>query len=105
MIFDAWGKMEHSDIRRLLKKGGTYASPLIMPTSFFSALFFRLAYGKKFTSSNMRSRPEDYAEIEKLFSERKLRPVIENRFPLEHADEAFDMTENGKPRGKVIVVV
>ena len=104
-IFDAFGKMDYSDVRRLLKRGGTYASPLFFPNSYFSALWTKLIYGKKLTSANMRYLPEDYAEIEKLFAEKKLKPVIENRFPLEKTGGAFDVAENGKPRGKVIVYV
>jgi NADPH:quinone reductase-like Zn-dependent oxidoreductase len=72
---------------------------------FFSALFVRLAYGRKLTSSNLRSRPEDIKEIENLFHEKKLYPVIENYFTLEKAGEAFQLAERGKPRGKIIVRV
>jgi NADPH:quinone reductase-like Zn-dependent oxidoreductase len=104
-IFDAWGKMKHKDACRLLKRKGVYASTLFMPWSVFSSTFIKLVYGKKLTSSNIRSRPEDYEEIERLFREKKLRPVIESRFTLERAAEAFEMAENGKPRGKVIITV
>jgi NADPH:quinone reductase-like Zn-dependent oxidoreductase len=104
-IFDAFGKMDYSDVRRLLKRGGTYASPLFFPNSYFSALWSKVIYGKKLTSANMRALPEDFSEIEKLFTEKKLKPVIENRFPLEKTGEAFNTAENGKPRGKVIVYI
>jgi NADPH:quinone reductase-like Zn-dependent oxidoreductase len=104
-ILDAWGKMSYKDVTRLLKKNGIYASPLFMFPSVFKGFWVRIVFGKTMTSSNMRNRPEDYDELEKLFSEKKLRPVIENRFPLEKAGDAFDMAENGRPRGKVIVNV
>jgi NADPH:quinone reductase-like Zn-dependent oxidoreductase len=102
-ILDAYGKMNYPQIIRLLKNGGTYASPLFMPPSVIPAFFARVLTGRKLTSSNMRKLPEDYAEIERLFTEKKLKPVIENRYPLEKASEAFEKAENGKPRGKVIV--
>jgi NADPH:quinone reductase-like Zn-dependent oxidoreductase len=54
---------------------------------------------------NMRKRAEDYEEIEKLFSEKKLKPVIENTFTLEKAYEAFEFAEKGRPRGKVIITL
>jgi NADPH:quinone reductase-like Zn-dependent oxidoreductase len=104
-ILDAYGKMNYSDVSRLLKRGGTYASPLFFPNSFFSALWKRIIYGIKLKSSNMRALPEDYAEIESLFASKKLKPVIENTFSLENAGNAFDLAENGRPRGKVIVNV
>jgi NADPH:quinone reductase-like Zn-dependent oxidoreductase len=104
-ILDAYGKMSYPEIIRLLKKGGTYASPLFMPPSAIPAFFVRILTGRKLTSSNMRKLSEDYAEIERLFIDKKLRPVIENRYPLERTSEAFEKAEYGKPRGKVIVTI
>jgi NADPH:quinone reductase-like Zn-dependent oxidoreductase len=104
-IFDAYGKMEYSQVCRLLKRKGIYASPLFMPWSVFSSIFVKLIYGRKLTSANMRSLPEDYEEIEKLFGEKKLKPVIENTFALEKTSEAFIFAEKGRPRGKVIVTI
>lgn len=102
-ILDAYGKMEYADVCRLLKRKGIYASTLFMPTSIFSSVFVQLVFQKKLTSSNMRSRPEDYGEIEKLFNEKMLSPLIENTFTLEKAAEAFELAEKGKPRGKIII--
>jgi NADPH:quinone reductase-like Zn-dependent oxidoreductase len=104
-ILDAYGKMEYEDICRLLKRGGVYASTLPRPSTIFGSLLVRLVYGKKLTSSNMRAKSSDYDEIETLLSERKLRPVIENVFPLDKADGAFTLAERGKFRGKIIVKV
>lgn len=104
-ILDAYGKMKYEDLFRLLKRNGTYASTLFSPKSFFSSIFVQIFYGKKLTSSNMRARPEDYETIEKLFNEKKLKPLIENIFPLEKAANAFELAENGKPRGKIIITI
>jgi len=104
-ILDAYGKMSYSDITRLLKRGGTYASPLFMPPSQIPALFIKVFTGRNLTSSNMRKLPEDYEEIERLFSEKKLKPLIENIYTLDKAAEAFEKAEKGKPRGKVIVTI
>ena len=102
-ILDAWGMMANKDIHRLLKPDGIYASPLFMPWTIFRAFWVRIRYGRKMTSSNMRKRPQDYDELETLIKQKKLKPVIENEFPLEKASEAFDKAEFGKPRGKVII--
>ncbi|MFC2080310.1 NAD(P)-dependent alcohol dehydrogenase [Bacteroidota bacterium] len=104
-ILDAWGMMGHKEIHRLLKPNGVYASPLYMPWSIFPATWLRFRYGRKMTSSNMRKRPEDYDELEAMIEQKKLKPVIENVYPLEKASEAFDKAEFGKPRGKVIITV
>jgi NADPH:quinone reductase-like Zn-dependent oxidoreductase len=104
-ILDAYGKMKLADIFRLLKKDGAYASPLILAAPAFLTFIVKLFTLKKITSSNMRALPEDFEEIESLFLEKKLIPVIENVFTLANAAEAFKMAEKGKPRGKVVVRV
>lgn len=104
-ILDAWGKMERKKIPQLLKPGGVYASPLLIPWTKIQALIARIRYGRKFTSSNMRKRPEDYNELETMMEQKKLKPVIENVFPLSQSSEAFNKAEYGKPRGKVIIKI
>jgi len=104
-ILDAWGQMKFKDIFRLLKKDGTYASPLLLLAPALLTNIVWLFSRKYITSMNMRKRAEDYDEIEKLFSEKKLKPVIESVFALEKASEAFAFAEKGKPRGKIIITL
>jgi len=104
-ILDAYGKMNFGDVCRLLERGGIYATTQIKPLLFFSSLFTRLVYGKRLTSSNMRSRPEDMDEMERLFLDKKLYPVIENYFTLDQSEKAFDLAEHGGFRGKIIVKI
>ena len=104
-IMDAWGMMEYKEIHRLLKPEGIYASPLYMPWTVFAALYVRLRYGRKMTSSNMRTYPEDYDELESLIETDKVKPLIENTFPLEKSADAFNKAEFGKPRGKVVITI
>lgn len=104
-IMDAYGKMELRLVRHLLKRGGTYVSTLFIPPPYLSIFLTGLIHGRKLASSNMRRRPEDWQELENLFAEGKLKPFIENIFPLEHAADAFDLAVNGRPRGKIIVTV
>lgn len=102
-ILDAYGKMDFADVCRLLKRGGIYATTQIKPLLFFSSLFAQLVYGKKLTSSNMRSKPEDMDEMERLFIDKKLYPVLEHFFSLDQSTEAFELAEHGRPRGKIII--
>jgi NADPH:quinone reductase-like Zn-dependent oxidoreductase len=104
-IMDAYGKMSYPDICRLLKRGGTYVSTLFFPPAQFIAPLIRLFRGRKLSSSNMRALPEDYEEIEKLWKEKKLIPVIDSVFLLSKCGDAFYHTEHGKPKGKVVVRV
>ena len=105
-ILDAYGKMDYKDICSLLKKGGVYTSTLFFnPLSFIISFFVQIIFGKKLTSANIRSRPEDYDELELMFRDKKLIPLIENKFPLSKCGDAFYHAEFGKPRGKVIVTI
>lgn len=102
-VLDAWGHLPLGVALRLLRKGGTYASTMILaaPTGVTAPL--RFFTGRNITSSNARKRPEDYGEIERLLLDGQLKPVIENRFPLSSANEAFTLAMKGRPRGKVVV--
>lgn len=102
-ILDAYGMMDISIAVRLLRRGGVYATTQIKPFLFITSFFTRLIHGKKLTSSNLRSKPEDMDEMETLFREKRLVPFIENYFTLDKAEAAFNMAEKGKPRGKIIV--
>ena len=104
-IIDAYGKMDFKDINRLLRRGGVYASTLPAPKRILSAFLVKYIFGKKLASANMRTRPGDYDEIERLYREKKLVPVLENIFTLENAAEAFVAAEKGRPRGKVVVKI
>jgi NADPH:quinone reductase-like Zn-dependent oxidoreductase len=104
-ILDAYGHMDMSDACRLLNRGGIYASTMIKPFIFIFSFFVNLFYGKKLTSANMRSEPEDVEEIERLFREKRLHPVIENYFTIDKSADAFELAEKGKPRGKIIIRV
>jgi NADPH:quinone reductase-like Zn-dependent oxidoreductase len=103
MILDAFGKMKPGTARRLLNKKGVCASTLFMPTAMISSIFIKIVYGKKLTSAHMRAKPEDYAEIEELFSERKLKPFIGGIFSPEDARLAYEMIEHGRAMGKTII--
>ena len=104
-IMDAYGKMKYDDICRLLKKRGVYTSTLFFPPSSFFAFFISILFNMRLTSANMRSLPEDYDELEKLFSEGKLKPHIDKTFSLDRTAEAFQYAEFGKPKGKVIITI
>lgn len=104
-IFDAHGHMNAWSVHRLLKPGGSYASTLFIPPPYLAIAVTRILHGKKLMSANIRSLDEDWRELERLYAEGLLRPLIENVFPLERASEAFDLAMLGGFRGKIIVTV
>ena len=104
-IFDAAGLMSYSNVLRLLKKGGVHSSTLFFPPSSIYAVLLSIVSGRKLTSANMRKKPEDYEEMEMLWREKKVVPMIDRTFPLSKCGDAFYHTEHGKPKGKVIVTI
>jgi NADPH:quinone reductase-like Zn-dependent oxidoreductase len=104
-IFDAHGHMNAWSVHRLLKPGGAYASTLFIPPPYLAITMTRILHGKKLMSANIRSLEEDWSELERLYEDGSLRPVIENVFPLERASDAFDLAMRGGFRGKIIVTV
>ena len=64
-----------------------------------------LFFGRRAAAANMRDHPENYARLEELFARGVVRPLIEQTYPLERAEEAIAVLESGKVRGKVIVVI
>jgi NADPH:quinone reductase-like Zn-dependent oxidoreductase len=104
-VFDAHGHMNAWRVHRLLNPGGSYASTLFIPPPYLAMAMTRVLHGKKLLSANMRSHEEDWQDLERLYTEGSLRPVIENTFPLERASEAFDLAMRGGFRGKIIVTV
>lgn len=103
-ILDAWGRMERKKIRRLLKAGGIYASPLLIPWTLVQAAWARIRHGRKMTSCNLRKRVKDFDELETFIQQKNLMPLIESIYPMENSSDAFDKAEFGKPRGKVIII-
>lgn len=104
-IFDAHGHMKVWQAARMLRRGGIYASTLFIPPPYLAMTLIRVLYKKKLLSANMRSHDGDWRELERLYAEGSLRPVIENVFPLDRASDAFDLAMRGGFRGKIIVTV
>ena len=54
-------------------------------------------------NANLRDRPEDYAELERLLAEGSVKPVIDKIVPLVEAAQAYAALEAGGTVGKVII--
>jgi NADPH:quinone reductase-like Zn-dependent oxidoreductase len=104
-IFDTHGYMPYANIRKLLKRGGVYASTIPSPQRLLLSLPMRLIYGIKLASANMRGLPEDYAKLEGLITSGKVHPVIECPFNFRTVVSAFALAEKGGFRGKIVVTI
>jgi NADPH:quinone reductase-like Zn-dependent oxidoreductase len=104
-IFDAYGTMPYCDIRKLVKRGGIYASTIPSPLRFFLSLPMWLLLGINLTSANMRGKPEDYTQLEHLITSGKVAPVIESAFTFNNLDSAFALAQKGGFRGKIVIAI
>jgi len=103
IVFDAHGGLGFEKASRILTPKGAYATPLPTPNVLVHLLWRKLIGGRRIVAANMRARPEDYAALEMLIRERKVRPVIGAIFPLHEASQAFAALEGGRVRGKIVL--
>ncbi|HSN97340.1 MAG TPA: NAD(P)-dependent alcohol dehydrogenase [Candidatus Nanopelagicales bacterium] len=104
VFFDAFGQVGFARAEPVLREDGAYATTLPRPDVMIRSVLSRILGGKQAVAANMRSKPEDYAELERLI-QGGVKPVIEQVFPLERAADAFAVCEAGKVRGKVVITV
>lgn len=104
VFFDAYGQTGFSRAARALTANGVYATTLPGPEAVLRSVLSGVLGGKRVVLANMRGKPEDYAELERLI-QGGVKVVIEQTFPLERAAEAFAACEGGKVRGKVVLTV
>lgn len=69
---------------------------LLMPRIFFKQLHIM--------GTTMGS-PSDFAQMLALFEEKQLKPVVDEVFPLEKAEEAHLLMEQGKQFGKIVLAI
>jgi NADPH:quinone reductase-like Zn-dependent oxidoreductase len=83
VVFDAVGKASASQCQRSLKDKGTYLSVRSPSSEAAEGLVF----------------------LKELIEARRLKPVIDRRYPLEQAAEAHLYVETGHKKGNVVLVV
>src|SRR4030095_6006023 len=88
---------------------GIYISTVTTARLFFSVaattLGGLLGQRKRARVMIVQHRGEDLAVLARLVEQGKLRPVIQEVFPLQRICEAHDLSEAGHVRGKVVVRV
>lgn len=105
VIYDAFGGMALTPALGILERQGVYVTPLGLPRVTLRSFFQNLLPGKRIRIGNVRTEPEDYAALEALLAEGRVRVVIRQTFPLAQAAEAFAAAERGGWPGKVVLTV
>lgn len=108
-IYDAHGHLGFGNARKILGPQGIYVTPLGLPKVLAQALWqsvrHRLGAGQQLLIGNVRSLPEDYAELEALIRAGAVQPHVSLALPLTEAAAAFEACERGGLAGKAVIRV
>ncbi len=102
IIFDAVGKSSFLGSIRSLKQKGVY---LTVDWPLLQALWTSMAGSKKVIVGMASQNPEDLIFLKELIEARKLKAVIDKRYPLEQTAEAHRYVEKGHKKGNVVITL
>jgi NADPH:quinone reductase-like Zn-dependent oxidoreductase len=110
VIFDAVGKSSFRRCRKPLRPGGSYLTPVPSPAAMLQALWTRRFGSRRvvlaFTGlRSVSAKAADMAMLTALAEAGKLRPVIDQRWPLAQVAEAHRYVDRGRKRGAVVLTV
>ena len=109
LILAVNGYQPLSAYRRALTPQGIYVFVGGLPAQIFQALFLgplmSRSNGRKMTSSMGKANQKDLLFIRDLLEGGKIRPVIDECYPLSKTAEAFRYFEKGHARGKVVITI
>jgi NADPH:quinone reductase-like Zn-dependent oxidoreductase len=98
-----------SAYKRALSPQGIYVFTGGLPAQIFQALLLgplmSKSDGRKMTSVMKKANQKDLLFIRDLLEDGKIRPVIDECYPLSKTSEAFWYFEKGHTRGKVVITV
>lgn len=109
VILDVVSSRSFRECRRALTPQGRYVRLLPSPGGVLSGLLTHLlgllGYGRRAKTVMVRPRGTDLTYLAGLIEQGKLRPVVQEVFPLEQIRAAHEASETGHTAGKVVVTI
>ena len=105
LIFDIVGATTFDRCQNSLKPQGIFLQNIMGLTDMVRILWTSIGGGKKLKGGVAMDSPERMQVIAELAAARKLKPVIDRRYPLERIAEAFTYVERGHKKGNVVITV
>lgn len=112
LIFDTAANRSLTDIRRALKKGGTYVSAGAPPGNWVGPIWWiaKLAVASMLGSYRMKAMlakqdRDDLITLAKMVDSGQVVPVIDRTYSLAGTPEAIRYVEDGHAQGKVIITI
>ena len=103
VVFDVFGHLKFPAVAPVLKDRGAMVTTLPGPSLIARAVWQRVVGGKRIFLGNVRDRPEDYADLERLLAGGSVKAVIDKVVPLAEAAQAYAALESGGTVGKVVI--
>ena len=105
IIFDTVGKTSFSGCKNALKQKGLYLAGAGGLREFGQMAWTSMTGGKKVIAGASSERTEDLIFIKKLAEMGKIKPVIDQRYPLEQTADAHRYVDKGHKKGNVVITV
>jgi NADPH:quinone reductase-like Zn-dependent oxidoreductase len=109
VVFDAVGKSSFEECNLLLGEGGVYVTTMPGPGDIFRSIVGSVAglFGptRRARWFSVKPRGDDLALLGGLIEQGRLRPVVDQVFPLEEIRRAHETSEAGHVRGKIVVTI